>query len=204
MKDPASTAPNWRFRRLHDDDLPLLHDWLNEPGVVRFWEGEDVSWPAVIADNGSPELRATLVTDFPEYDYDAEESDVEWRNIEKYVGLLDGESAGWIQCYSINAYEDHDEVKAWRALGYDPTGAGIDYLLGDPQARGMGIGSSMIRAFVDSVVFAQHPDWTQVGASPQRANAASCGALAKAGFSLLGSFDDPLGPCDLYARRRTD
>jgi acetyl esterase/lipase len=32
------------FRRLTDDDLPLLHDWLNESGVVRWWEGDDVSW----------------------------------------------------------------------------------------------------------------------------------------------------------------
>ena len=27
------------FRRLVEDDLGLLHWWLNEPGVVRWWVG---------------------------------------------------------------------------------------------------------------------------------------------------------------------
>lgn len=41
------------FRPLVDDDLPMLHRWLNEPEVVRWWEGNDVSWEAVVADYGS-------------------------------------------------------------------------------------------------------------------------------------------------------
>jgi len=41
------------FRRLADDDLPVLHRWLNEPGLVRWWEGDDVSWQAVVRDYGS-------------------------------------------------------------------------------------------------------------------------------------------------------
>src|SRR6476659_8903017 len=41
------------FRGLTDDDLPLLHRWLNEPGVVRWWEGDDVSWEGVVRDYGS-------------------------------------------------------------------------------------------------------------------------------------------------------
>ena len=30
----------------------MLHGWLNEPGVVRWWEGDDVSWDAVVRDYG--------------------------------------------------------------------------------------------------------------------------------------------------------
>ncbi len=32
------------FRALADVDLPMLYEWLNEPGVVRWWEGQDVPW----------------------------------------------------------------------------------------------------------------------------------------------------------------
>lgn len=199
MTDDSS----WTFRRLGDDDLPLLYQWLNEKGVVRFWEGDDVSWPAVIADYGSPELRVTLGMDYPAFDYDAEEADFDWVNTERYIALFRDEPTGWIQCYAVEAYDDHDEVKAWRALGFDETGAGIDYLIGDPTQRGLGLGSSMIREFVDRIVFGENPRWTQVGASPVHKNTASCGALDSAGLRLIGSFDDPeFGRCDLHARRR--
>lgn len=205
MTDSAAPAtPAWRFRRVRDDDLELLHRWLNEPGVVRFWEGDDVSWPAVIANYGSPEMRATLATEHPDYDYDATEADFDHHHVERYLGLVDGKPVGWIQCYAVDDFDDEDETRAWLNLGYDPTGAGIDYLLGDPASRGKGVGSSMIRAFIDSVVFGEHSHWTQVGASPVAANTASCRALAKAGLRLFGSFEDELGPCDLYAQRRSD
>ncbi len=194
---------DWEFRRLTDDDLALLHGWLNEPGVVRFWEGDDVSWPGVIAHYGSPELRATLATDHPEFAYDAKDADFDWEHVEKYLGLIAGEPIGWIQCYAVDDFDDEDETQAWLKLGYDETGAGIDYLLGNPEHRGRGVGSQMIRAFIDTIVFGNHPEWTQVGASPVRENGASCGALAKAGLTLFGSFDDlAYGPCDLYAEHR--
>jgi hypothetical protein len=41
------------FRPLVDADLPMLHGWLNEPGVVRWWEDDDVSWDGVVRDYGS-------------------------------------------------------------------------------------------------------------------------------------------------------
>lgn len=197
------TVGIWTFQRLCDDDLPLLHRWMNEPGVVRFWEGDDVSWPGIVTTYGSPEARESLSTEYPNFEYDAQEADFDWEHVEGYIALIDGEPTGWIQCYAVEDYDDEDEVKAWLELSFDPTGAGIDYLVADPTTRGKGLGSSMIRHFIDEVVFGLHPNWTQVGASPVRENTASCGALAKAGLQLLGSFDDPeFGPCDLYAQRR--
>ena len=189
----------WRFVPLTDEHLPLLHEWMNEPGVVKFWEGDDVSWPGIVAQYGQPQLRSALATDYPDFDYDAEEADFDWEHVEGYIAELDGEPAGWIQCYAIKPYDYHSEVKAWIKLGFDENGAGIDYLIGSPGERGKGVGSSMISAFIDDIVFGQHEKWTEVGASPQRANGASCGALARAGLGLVGSFDDEIGPCDLYS-----
>jgi aminoglycoside 6'-N-acetyltransferase len=168
------------FRRLVDDDLPVLHRWLNDPGVLRWWEGDDVSWSAVVRDYGSMSEDPT----------------------EHWVAMLGGRPAGWIQCYATADYEHEREVQQWRALGVARTAAGIDYLIGDPGERGRGRGSAMIRAFVAEVVFGRHPAWSQVGASPQLANVASWRALQRAGFVHAGDFQDEVGTCRLMLRDR--
>lgn len=168
------------FRRLTDGDLPLLHAWLNEPGVVRWWEGDDVSWEAVVRDYGSGSTDPT-----------------------EYWLVLDGDRpVAWIQCYLAADYAGEDEAEAWFHLGLPRTTGGIDYLVADPEARGRGLGSAMIRAFVDGVVLPRHPDWTHVAASPQAANVASWRALEKAGFTVAGEFDSDHGRCRLMVTER--
>lgn len=167
------------FRRLAEADLPMLHRWLNEPGVVRWWEGDDVSWEGVVKDHW---------TEVDAY-------------VEHWISVADGHDVGWIQCYAAaDAAEDPvapDEALAWFELGIDPKAAGIDYLVGEPGERGRGLGSAVIGAFVDQVVFGRHPRWTQACASPYEANRASWGALAKAGFRHHGTFPAADGPCQL-------
>lgn len=167
------------FRRLVDDDLPMLHRWLNEPGVVRWWEGDDVSWPAVVRDYGS-----TCVDD-----------------TEHWVAWIDGGDAGWIQCYA--AADEPEETDQWWALGVDRMAAGIDYLIGEPLSRGRGVGSAMIRTFVIDVVFGLHPEWSQACAAPYAGNIASWRALEKAGFHFVGVVEDDDGPCRLMVADRT-
>jgi RimJ/RimL family protein N-acetyltransferase len=162
------------FRPLTDDDLPMMHRWLNDPGVVRWWEGDDVSWAAVVADYGSG--RSDVTT-------------------EHWIASVQGRDVGWIQCYPST--DSPDEAGAWWALGVDRTAAGIDYLVGEPDERGRGLGSAMIAAFVRDIVFGRHPGWTQACAAPYEANAASWRALARAGFRFVLVVDDEDGPCRL-------
>ena len=161
------------FRRLAEADLPTMHRWLNEPGVVRWWEGDDVSWPAVVHDYGPPSADAT----------------------EHWIASVDGADIGWIQCYPCA--DELEEAEPWWALGVDRTAAGIDYLVGEPGDRGRGVGSAMIDAFVSDVVFGRHPDWSQAAAAPYEANTASWRALERAGFHYVGTIDDAAGPCRL-------
>lgn len=168
------------LRPLEHADLVLLHAWLNDPEVVRWWEGDDVSFDAVVRDYGPGSHQPT----------------------EHWIAVVDGEPLGWIQCYAIADYAEEDEVRHWRALGMEPTAAGIDYLVGEPTRRGQGVGTAMIRAFVAEVVFGRHPGWTQAAASPLAANTASLRALAKAGFAPFGTFEDEHGPAQLMVRRR--
>ena len=157
----------------------MLHRWLNEPGVVRWWEGDDVSWEAVVRDYGGNE-----------------------DSTEHWIASVDGRDVGWIQCYP--AIDEPEETESWWALGVDRTAAGIDYLLGEPGERGRGLGAAMIRAFMADVVFPLHPSWTQACAGPDAANVASWRALVKAGFRFVGIIDDPDGPCRLLVIDRPD
>lgn len=175
---PPIAAADVTFRRLTADDLPMLHGWLNEPGVVRWWEGDDVSWEGVVRDYGSGNGDST----------------------EHWIATLGGRDIGWIQCYAVA--DSPDEAAVWKQHGIESTAAGIDYLIADPDSRGRGLGSAMIRAFVDEVVFGGHPEWTQACAAPYQANVASWRALAKAGFTLAGIVDDDNGPCRLMVRDR--
>lgn len=156
------------FRPVTIDDLPTMHRWLNEPGVVRWWEGDDVSWDAVVDDYGPDD-------DDP---------------YEHWLALVDGQPVGWIQCCALSEFED-DDAQGWLDHGIQPTAAGIDYLIGEPSARGTGLGSAMIAAFVSEVVFGMHPDWTQAAADPSKHNVASCRALEKAGFRSVGLIEEP-------------
>lgn len=168
------------FRPLVEADLPTMHTWLNEPGVVRWWEGDDVSWQAVVDDYGPNEDE----------------------NYEHWIALIDDEPVGWIQCGPIR---NEPEAASWFRLGVDEHSAGIDYLIGALDARGRGLGSAMISQFVDEIVFGRHPEWTQVAADPYDANIASCKALENAGFHSLGLIEDEVdadGPSRLMMRDR--
>lgn len=166
------------FRRLEDADLPMLHEWLNDPGVVEWWEGQDVSWDGVV-EHYAPANAGPR---------------------EQWLALLDGRPVGWLQCY--RALDHLDETELWWDHGVDEAAAGIDYLVADPATRGQGIGPRMIRAFSDEVVLGLHPTWTQVCAGPFAANVGSCRALEKAGFRLVAMIDDDEGTCQLMALDR--
>lgn len=179
--DPSSSdidPHGFSFRRVTQGDLTLLHGWLNEPGVVRWWEGDDVSWEAVVADH----------------------VDAETDTYERWLATVATEPVGWLACGPAD--EVAEEFAPWAALGIRRGAAGIDYLVGDPTERRRGLGSAMIAAFVDQVVFGLHPEWTQAAADPMVANEASWRALAKAGFHHIGDYDDVLGACRLMALDR--
>lgn len=168
------------FRRLVDDDLPMLHRWLNEPGVVEWWEGDDASWEAVVRDYGSTSVDP----------------------VEHWIASVGGREVGWIQCYALA--DEPDESEPWWALGVDRGAAGIDYLLGDPAERGRGVGSAMIGAFVVDIVFGLHREWSQACAAPCAANVASWRALEKAGLRFAGTVEGRDGPGRLMVADRLD
>lgn len=153
------------FRLLTDDDLPMMHRWLNDPGVVRWWEGDDVGWEAVIRDYGSGNR-------YP---------------VEHWIYLVDSRPLGWIQNYRLRDLPE--VVELWSAVDHHPDLVGLDYLIAGAHNRGRGVGSTMISEFC-RLLFQRPDPPAQLGADPVEANVASWRALEKAGFRHAGTAAD--------------
>lgn len=159
----------FEFRPLLDDDLPTMHRWLNDPEVVRWWEGDDVTWNGVVRDY-SPHRE-------PE-------------PVDHWIAAVEGVDVGWISCSTLADWPE--EASAWTPHGVDLRAGTIDYLIGDSVPRRRGVGSEMIRRFVAQIGFGLHPDWSQVAVAPMAANKASWRALENAGFVRRAIVADPL------------
>ena len=172
------------FRALTRKDFPLLTKWLSEPHVERWWR-HDPSPGGVEADfgasvDGSDPTKLSLV----------------------YEG---SRPIGLVQSYRIGDNPD------WRdTLGVvDPSddAVGIDYLIGEPDATGRGLGTAMLRDFVDEI-WTRYPKAPAIVVAVQQGNPASWRTLDKIGFRRIWAgplqSDDPSdqGPSYVYEMTR--
>jgi len=172
------------LRPMTRDDLSLLARWLESPHVHEWWR-EPFSPDAVEAEYG-PTIDGTDPT-------------------KVFVISVDGRLVGIIQRYR-NA-DNPEWAAAMAVVSGGDAAASIDFLIGEPDAVGRGVGAAAIAAFTP-MVFDAYPEVSAVLAAPQQANVASWRALEKAGFvreweGTLDS-DDPSdsGPAYVYARYR--
>jgi aminoglycoside 6'-N-acetyltransferase len=162
------------FRRVTCDDFGLLARWLAEPRVARWWHHEF-----------SPEA---IERDFgPTGDGDEPAED--------HLALLDGRPIGVVQYCLLADYPEYlAELEPILAV---PDGAAsIDYLLGDAGLVGRGMGTAMIRAFVERIWESEH-GVACIIVPVNSANPASWRALRSAGFRLVARGDlEPDNPID--------
>lgn len=165
------------FRRVTRDDFALIAGWLAEPHVARWWNHEF-----------TPEA---IERDFGRSVDGAEPN-------EDHLALLDGRPVGLIQYSRFADYTEYlDEMTPLMKVPDDAVS--IDYLIGDPQLTGQGLGSAMIRQFCD-YIWQTNPEATYVIVPVVSANVASWRALFKAGFRLVtrgnlepdNPIDDPM------------
>jgi aminoglycoside 6'-N-acetyltransferase len=164
------------FTKITRDDFPLLSRWLAEPHVERWWT-HDPSPEAVEDDFGD-------VVDGLE-------------PAEDHLALLDGEPVGLIQFCRLHDYPEYvEELEPVYPVG---EGSGsIDYFVGDPARIGQGLGTEMIRAYVDHIWHA-HPEVTHLVVPVNSTNVASWRALRRAGFRLVARGEmEPDNPIDAW------
>lgn len=167
------------FRAMTHDDLPLLHRWLEEPETQGWFRHDDTSYEGVV-EHYSPALDGVEPVDL-------------------WIVQVDGRDAGWLQSFLL---ADHPEyLDLCVDAGARADAGGIDYLLGDPTDRDHGLGSTMLRTFVEQRCFDEW-GWSQVVSGPEPANVRSWRALEKAGFTFLAAIVGEDGPERLMQRTR--
>ncbi|GIG61103.1 hypothetical protein Lfu02_54750 [Longispora fulva] len=167
------------LRPLTRADFPALLRWLRADHVRAWWPNVPAALDAVERKYG-PRVDGVSAT-------------------RVFVIEVDGVPAGIVQCYR------HADYPVWEKDVGLAGAAGLDYLVGEPDQLGRGVGAAAIGAAVP-VAAALYPEVSQVVAVPQAANRGSCRALERAGFTLVAvrdlESDDPsdAGPSAIYSR----
>ena len=163
MSNP-SPAGEIGFRPLDYADLPLMQRWRGEPHVRRFY-GDPCSLEELQAKYG-PRIEGTSPT-------------------HSFVMLWNGEPIGYIQTYRI---EDHPEYAA--AVDVGPGAAGVDLYIGDPRLIQRGLGTRILKAFLDTHVFSD-PTVRRCVLGPDPNNHAAIRCYEKVGFRFLKKVTAP-------------
>ncbi len=166
----AKINPEIMFEPLSTDHFNLLHKWIQEPHVWQWW-GEGKSWTCdeIKEKYSSYTLRHKV------------ERGVK-KTIHPFIIKLQGKPIGFIQYY--NAFDfprtGFDVQSIWD--GKSGTLAALDFYIGDPTYIGKGLGSEVLRIFLQNQVFKQY-DASLV--DPEKNNKTALKAYAKSGFSTI-------------------
>lgn len=144
------------FREMADEDLPLLHEWLNLPHVQRHYSISHWRYEEVI-NQFSQEVR-------------------EKNNLFSYLVYVDEIPTGFAQCYPVSKYPwaEHNLTSELLACS-----AGVDMFIAKPQLTGLGLGHHMLSAFLDFVIW---PNFDACLADPAIDNFSAIRCCEKAGF----------------------
>ncbi|WP_079161277.1 GNAT family N-acetyltransferase [Streptomyces fodineus] len=157
-----------------DEDLPLIHRWMNDPAVAEFWE---LAGPR---NRMEDHLRGQLGGD--------------GRSV-PCLGVLDGTPMSYWEIYRA----DLDPLA--RHYPARPHDTGIHLLVGGAADRGRGLGSALLRAVAD-LILDRRPACPRVVAEPDLGNTPSVAAFLSAGFRFADEVDLPGKRAALMIRDR--
>lgn len=157
-----------------DQDLPLVHRWMNDPVVADFWE---LAGPPRRTED---HLRAQLHGD---------------GHCVPCLGVLDGTPMSYWEIYRA----DLDPLA--RSYPARPHDTGIHLLIGEAADRGRGLGSALLGSVAD-LILDRRPTCPRVVAEPDLRNTPSIAAFLSAGFRLAAEIDLPGKRAALMIRDR--
>lgn len=155
------------LRPMTENDLPLLHDWLNRPHVVAWWGGERPTL-AEVEGKYRPRVMAG-------------------ENVVPWIGLLCDRPFAYAQSYVALGCGG-----GWWEDETDPGVRGIDQTIAEPELLGRGLGTRLVRAFVEQL-FAD-PAVTRIQVDPAPDNLRAIRCYEKAGFRRVKEIVTPDGP----------
>ena len=173
----ATPTESVTFRVMREDDIALLHDWLQRPHVAEWWGRDHVA----------PSLSETRAKYLPRV--------LERQAVCPYIALLEERPIGWTQSYVALGIGG-----GWWEEETDPGVRGIDQFLCDARTLGQGLGTRMVTAFV-SLLFAD-PAVTRIQTDPDPENIRAIRCYEKSGFHAVRRLVTPDGPALLMAQDR--
>jgi AacA4 family aminoglycoside N(6')-acetyltransferase len=154
------------LRLMREDDLPLLHTWLNRPHVAQWWDHEHLSLEEVRAEYSPRALSSHAVT--------------------PYIALLDGKPFGFAQTYVVLG-----SGEGWWEDVTDPGMRGIDQFIGEAHLLDQGLGTRLVQALLNHLFADRSVTQVQVDPAPENARAIRC--YEKAGFQRIKTVQTPDG-----------
>ena len=164
------------FRPLTAEDLRMLHEWLQRPHIRRWWKE-----PTTVAELRHNYLQPTF-----------EES-----SARAYMAFREDVPIGFMQSYVVMGSGD-----GWWEDETDPGARGIDQFLANAEQLGQGLGSAMVRAFVEQLF--KNPRVTTVQTDPSPENERAIRCYRRAGFVALREVSTPDGPALLMRTERSN
>jgi RimJ/RimL family protein N-acetyltransferase len=169
---PAETAIT--FRPFRHADVPMVHEWLRRPHVSEWWHDpyshDELVEIFLSDDDATPVMRG-------------------------YIASLGERPIGFIQSYVAMGAGN-----GWWEDETDPGVRGIDQFLAHVEDLGRGLGSRMIRAFVDQLF--RDPAVSKVQIDPAPDNQRAIRSYIRAGFVAQGEVSTPDGLALLMTRER--
>jgi RimJ/RimL family protein N-acetyltransferase len=163
------------FRLITADDMRMLHEWLQRPHVAEWW-GPTPSYDEV-ADEFAPLTRPG-------------------HRDQGYIAFEQDQPIGYIQSYVVQGSGD-----GWWDDELDPGARGIDQFLASSDQLGRGLGTRMVRAFVERLF--EDPAVTHIQTDPDPRNARAIRCYEKAGFRAVKEVDTPDGRALLMVAHRS-
>jgi AacA4 family aminoglycoside N(6')-acetyltransferase len=165
------------LRLMTQQDLPMLHDWLNRPHIVQWWGGES-------ARPGLDEVYAAYAPDI-----------LSKQGVTPYIVMLGPAPIGYAQSYVAMGSGD-----GWWQDVTDSGVRGIDQSIAEPGLLDKGLGTAMVRALVDRLF--RDPAVTKVQTDPSPDNLRAIRCYQKAGFRIVRHITTPDGPAVYMLRER--
>ncbi len=164
-----------QMRPLSIHDMPLLHEWLNQPHLRPFYEREPSTLEQVV------KRYACRVEDD--------------HRTNCLIAELNGAPFGYLQWYLNRSFPEY----GIDIIGMSD-GISFDYYIGDPAVLGQNLGTTMLSAAVEHVKpLARSEDHLFcVGHRPENTTAIRCSQ--RAGFTYRKDFTEDGLPHALYVR----
>lgn len=164
---------DFEFRLVGEDDIPLLHEWLNRPHVAEWW--------------GRPPSLEDVRRRYT--------ARIDGAVVRCYIAYEDRRPMGFIQTYRAA-----DVGGGWWEDVTDRGVFGLDQYLAEASELGRGVGRRMIGAFVNLLF--RDSEVSQVQADPAPHNVRAIRCYEAVGFRKIGRITTPDGEALLMAMER--